>query len=305
MGKYSSTLISKLKRNLGFTMTEIVIIALVIGILSAIAMPSLNRMLESVRIEQAIASVRTTVSQSQRAAIRNREYCESSVLVKLKSKKSKFNPDVSSSCVGLSSEDLPKDVSIYSNVNVTPMSDVVASQPNLVASNALIVSDSQPILFADSGDDDDLSNGKGNKYGHDKKNQKKSCTLTLGLNPKLVCDDGSSSTEEPKTPKSWRKWNRKNCKAWGCTSSGLRNTGVVNLEYGQNGSINYGLPEESTTATGMIVATSSNNPNGRKKCLAVSRRIGLTRLGNYEGQISADGLSEAGECTTQSWREQK
>lgn len=59
----------------GFTLIETLIIVVVMGVLTAIATPSLMSVMDSAKINQTIAEVRGTLQEGQRQAIRNNQPC--------------------------------------------------------------------------------------------------------------------------------------------------------------------------------------------------------------------------------------
>lgn len=250
-------------------MAEIVIIVLVIGILAAIAVPSFHSLYESVKVDQAIAELRASISQSQRMAIRGGQSCESSFLVQLQPAKFSFKPDTSSSCQSIQ-QSFPEGVSIFTNLVSTPMDEVVIAKSGWLASNHMLIAK--------------RDSGIGHKFGHGKeKNQ----------------------NQKQNQKKSWKKWSLSNCKAWGgCNRSDRDKIGIVSLDYGRQGSINYAVQNSPTSSTGTVVALPSHKTDGKMKCLAISRRIGLTRLGYYSGELTPAEMTENGKCTTVEWNKQ-
>lgn len=58
------------KKLLGFTLIEVLVIILVVGILSAIAIPSFISLVDKVNINNAVTDVRSSLQTAQRNAIR-------------------------------------------------------------------------------------------------------------------------------------------------------------------------------------------------------------------------------------------
>ncbi|NJN24318.1 MAG: hypothetical protein HC810_07960 [Acaryochloridaceae cyanobacterium RL_2_7] len=113
---------------LGFTMLEVMILLIVMAILISLAMPSLNGYLKSAQVDRTVAELRVTMSQSQRAAIRNVNSCSTSVLVQTSSSSADFQPALGSSCQDMVLPAFPKGVTVLSNLKTTPMVDIMMSQ---------------------------------------------------------------------------------------------------------------------------------------------------------------------------------
>lgn len=96
------------KKLLGFTLIEVLVIILVIGILSAIAIPSFTGLIDKVNINNAVTDVRTSLQTAQREAIRRSQICT----VGLNSS----NRTVMSYCAS-DNRDLPKNVDYATNIN--------------------------------------------------------------------------------------------------------------------------------------------------------------------------------------------
>lgn len=63
------------KKILGFTLIEVLVIILVVGILSAIAIPSFISMIDKVNVNNAVIEVRAALQTGQREAIRRSQVC--------------------------------------------------------------------------------------------------------------------------------------------------------------------------------------------------------------------------------------
>ena len=226
----------------------------------------------------------------QRAAIETGAPCEASILVQLTTASVPFKSDVGSSCRGITDQNLPKGISIFSNLVSTPIEQVLASNRVLIASNNNLLAHHQNL------DPNDFGVTQGNSSSHDPAAQK-------DTNP----HDVNNQTESFKK-KSWANWTISNCKRWnGCNSSDRHRIGVIDLAFGTQGSIDYDLQHRdptSTSSTGTIIARRSIRPNGKKKCIAISRRIGLTRIGHYHGGLTPDEITENGQCTAVDWSQQ-
>jgi Tfp pilus assembly protein FimT len=150
--------------------------------------------------------------------------------------------------------------------------------------------------------------------------QSKICMLTV--------DIGSESPDEsaPKNiPNGTATGNKrvKNILAGNCLTSGAPElpTGVdmvtnilgsdsadMKVEFGLLGGADFSIASSSTAtsdnATGKIVALVSSRTNGKKRCIAISNTLGLTRVGNYVGETIPNAITNSGICTAFDWDKQ-
>jgi prepilin-type N-terminal cleavage/methylation domain-containing protein len=59
----------------GFTLIEVMVIVVVVGILAATAAPSFGSLLDSIKVNQTVTDLRTALQDTQRQAIRNSQAC--------------------------------------------------------------------------------------------------------------------------------------------------------------------------------------------------------------------------------------
>jgi prepilin-type N-terminal cleavage/methylation domain-containing protein len=59
----------------GFTLIEVMVIVMLVGILAAIAVPSFGSLLDSVKVNQTVTDLRTALQDTQRQAIRKNQTC--------------------------------------------------------------------------------------------------------------------------------------------------------------------------------------------------------------------------------------
>ena len=82
---------------------------------------------------------------------------------------------------------------------------------------------------------------------------------------------------------------------------------LAQVSYNATGGVNFRINSALATPidpSGKIVLYNENRARNKKKCLVISRRLGLTRLGNYSGGLDAESISDDGVCRVQDWTEQ-
>lgn len=97
------------KNSHGFTLIEIVIILFIIGILSAIAVPSFLGLLNRGKVNNAVAQVQGALQEAQRESLRKSKQCAVTIDATLK--------EISGSCLVTGVRTLPEGVAIVTNVN--------------------------------------------------------------------------------------------------------------------------------------------------------------------------------------------
>lgn len=60
----------------GFTLIEVLVIIVVIGVVAAIAAPSFGSLLDSIKVNQTVTELRISLQETQRQAIRDNKVCE-------------------------------------------------------------------------------------------------------------------------------------------------------------------------------------------------------------------------------------
>ena len=82
----------------------------------------------------------------------------------------------------------------------------------------------------------------------------------------------------------------------------------IDIKYGVLGGAEFAIqdPTLSTTrdSSGKIVAFVPSQQNPKKKCIAVSSTLGLTRVGTYVGETDPASITQSGVCTALEWNKQ-
>jgi prepilin-type N-terminal cleavage/methylation domain-containing protein len=92
------------------------------------------------------------------------------------------------------------------------------------------------------------------------------------------------------------------------SSSSSSSSSGVNIKYGVLGGAEFAIQGLSTSTTrdasGKIIAYVPERQNGKKKCIAISSTLGLTRVGTYVGDTDPDSITQTGVCTALEWNKQ-
>lgn len=119
------------KTSQGFTLIETLTVLIVIGILSAIAVPSFLALLNRNKVNDAVAKVQGALQEAQREAIRRSRSC----IVTLNT----TNQKVTSPCLITGDRTLPNGVAIVTNLGGTPPSITFSFRGNTTDSGAIVL----------------------------------------------------------------------------------------------------------------------------------------------------------------------
>ena len=140
------------KKLLGFTLIELLVIILVVGILSAIAIPSFMNLLDKVNVNNAITDVRAALQTGQREAIRRSQVCT----VGLNSLEGK----VMSYCTN-DERDLPDRITFATNIS---KDDTLPGNPIRIDFGVLGTADFNTEVSEDSDSDNNKTSKSESKY---------------------------------------------------------------------------------------------------------------------------------------------
>lgn len=203
----------------GFTLIEVLVIVMVVGIVSAIAAPSFGALLDSIKVNQAVTELRSSLQETQRQAIRANKVCETQIAYIKRdgtvSKKRKKPATVAEACVASDDGEIPDGVDITTNIQSTVVSSSSPTDSGAIA-----------IRFVPSG----------------------SAEFTV------------------KTAVS--------------------------------------LPNLPSDPTGKVVAYIEGKQQQKKKCIAISNTLGLTRIGTYTGDVDPAAITDRGICSALDWKQQ-
>ncbi|MEO0375720.1 MAG: type II secretion system protein [Cyanobacteria bacterium P01_A01_bin.17] len=284
----------------GFTLIEKMIIVAVVGILGAVTAPSLSKMLDRVKLDQATKEVRSALDETQREAIRGNKSC----IVTLNLVES----EVTGNCLQAGNRNLPERISLATNM----VSNLDVGLPSGTAETFPPAADvASTITDVDTGLG--LSRDRPTKVAVATKpvapkasmtiqiiSQAPACSQTAGQQSSNNCGNkksnqaqqGQSSPSPSPSPSS--------------PPPGVSVTPIP-IQYGALGTPNFAVVSELSRPadpTGKIVFSLANNESVERKCIAISNTLGLTRIGSYRGDLEPSKITDEGACTATSWTTQ-
>ncbi|MGB8701402.1 MAG: prepilin-type N-terminal cleavage/methylation domain-containing protein, partial [Thermosynechococcaceae cyanobacterium] len=101
-------------RQWGFTLIEMMVIVMVVGVLSAIAAPSFGALMDNIKVSQTVSDLRLALQDTQRQAIRANKTCQAQFVTK--TSHSKTEDSVSGNCLTSGNPDVPKNLQVANNI---------------------------------------------------------------------------------------------------------------------------------------------------------------------------------------------
>ena len=77
--------------------------------------------------------------------------------------------------------------------------------------------------------------------------------------------------------------------------------------YRPDGAVKFGIHSQSsapTDSSGKMVFYHEGDSKKKPRCLVISRRLGLMRVGQYSGSLDPTEMTEKGACTSEDWDKQ-
>lgn len=135
--------------------------------------------------------------------------------------------------------------------------------------------------------------------------------ITSSANLLATIDSSSTGSEESTSEnQSWleevAQWTCENF-GWFCPPEEAPAIKQVDVVFGQQGRIDFDVvssQQNPVDPSGKMVAFLGGREDGKKKCIAISRRIGLTRIGTYSGSFDPAAITDTGVCTSLDWKKQ-
>lgn len=271
------------RHQVGFTLIETLVIILVVGVLAALSAPSFTALMDSIRVDQTIVEVRTALQSTQRQAIRGTQVC--SVMLQIAPEpdrrtdnQSRTGSSTSASGPSIATSSNSGSGSQNSKGNNTSNGNNNVNNNGNNNTNGNNGSSTSPGATGSDDHDDD----------NDKKNTVTGTCLTSG---------------EPDLPRNVSMATN----IVGSSPSGSSSPGFE-IKYGVLGGAEFAIRGLNTSATrdssGKIIAFVPERQNGKKKCIAISSTLGLTRVGTYVGETDPDSITQTGVCTALEWNKQ-
>jgi prepilin-type N-terminal cleavage/methylation domain-containing protein len=248
----------------GFTLIETLIVVMIIGIASAIAVPNFLNSYEKFKLDQAVVEVRGALREAQRQAIRKGESCQ--VMVDMETYK------MSAPCLGIADRALADGIEIATNIvdvtaTIAQNIDSESLNANRLETDSYLVASTEIPSLSNLG----LSpSNRGNLLA--------SGNSGSGKSNGGFCGGNNSKNDKPEC---FRK---------------------IPVKFGVLGTAQFTVANPTNTAnptdpSGKIVFYISGKSESSKKCIAISNTLGLTRAGVYNGSLAPDEITGYGVCT--------
>ena len=252
-------------------------------------------MMDSLKVDRTISDVRVALQSTQRQAIRGTRICDVSIQM------ANISTDSANSSSGTSSSGTSSGLNVGVNTGLSNL--------NVGASSSSGVT----VGMSSGKQTGNNQNGQGNGVG---------LATAPGQLKKL---DGTSTSGTSSSTTAAVQPITKNSVSGNCLTSGAPDlpenvsmatnimsdnptTSTVNLKYGVLGGAEFAIqdPNISTSrdSSGKIVAFVPSQQNPKKKCIAVSSTLGLTRVGTYVGATDPSSITQSGVCTALEWNKQ-
>jgi prepilin-type N-terminal cleavage/methylation domain-containing protein len=157
------------KRDLGFTLIEILVTSIIVGIIAAIASPNFIGMYNRYRVEEGMRQIEGAIKEAQRQAIRNGKTCEITI------------GDLSITTDGTNTGCLLSNRTLESDLNTKFIKKSTSTTTNLTGATT------QGITFSSKGNTDNNSQGTF-IVSHDATNTQK-CVQIEGLLGNIISGD--------------------------------------------------------------------------------------------------------------------
>ena len=307
----------------GFTLIEVLVIVMLIGVMAAFSMPSLSGYLDSMKVKAAIADIRLTLQESQNQAIRRGEDCSANLFLPSTSSGSKSKGTVDASC-NSAQRSIPKEVSISTNIKLSSSSS--SSSSGLKSQNHpwpfasldplfFLAHHTEQVTQANASSESSSSSSQGS-IGEAYRSSDSSNEFQSGgaygssdsSNEFQSSDDDDEENPIPYNPPP----SPRSLPATSPTpshSSGDSEKSFIRVQFSALGSANFEVKTSQSSppdTTGKIIAFNGKRKTSVKRCIAISRTLGLTRVGTYQGDdsLTPEKITDQGTCAALDWTKQ-
>lgn len=129
------------RKNQGFTLIETLAVSIMIGILAAIAAPSLFGLLSRYRVNEGLSQIEGAIKEAQRQAIRQGKSCTVEINTSGNTVRAFFTSDPSSNCL-LNDRKIADSIDIETNLSGTPPSIIFSYNGSTTKAGKIVVSSS-------------------------------------------------------------------------------------------------------------------------------------------------------------------
>ena len=256
----------------GFTLIEKMTLVAVVGVLSAIALPSFTGFLNRAKLERTVIGIRSALEETQRQAIRNNQRC--TITLNLTAR------EISGPCLTSGDRKLPARIEIATNLIGTASSSGTASVSPLSPVPLLAT-------VGPSGVSDDPEFTHQIAYLNETAPK---ATMVI----QIISDSRGMLSS---------RCNDDDDGEMNCDSSGSSRQSTIPIQFGTLGTPSFSvatsvsLPNLPADPSGKIVVFLPESPNTPMQCISISNSLGLARIGTYQGSLSPAEITDSGICS--------
>ncbi len=254
-------------RSRGFTTIEVLVIAFIIGIAAAIAVPSFSGMLDAAKVKQSAVELRSAFQESQRQSLRNNQSCGASVLIPAQFSRSVL---VQGDCLAEGNRPLPQGIGIATNV--LPL----AGESAPPVSEGTPVNQDAPISLGQPFDPRQVKIHQASLLK----------SLYCAIFPR-VCNNPETSNIETQGIDEIE------------VGVEFGNLGAAQFDIATTAGNSIPLDHSAK-----FIAFRLDQIDAKKSCVVLSGSLGLTRIGTYQGALNPIDITTQGKCQVADWTAQ-
>ncbi len=100
----------------GFTLIEVLVIVIIVGVITAITAPSVSAMMDRIKVDRSVVEIRSILQESQRSAIRQSKFCTALISLSSEPGGEWLDPFKKFLCPGQKAPDIPEGVEVLTNI---------------------------------------------------------------------------------------------------------------------------------------------------------------------------------------------